>query len=133
MPAGRRRYLVAQVSNLRAPAGGSAVGRGFHAPPISSINGAPPFHPNCVHVLTPVAERLATEEERKAGLISPELLHQMPAELQRWFRKESPDIAGRAGRRSVDRKRLFATRRGQSGRAETFREGEGDGEGEKSI
>jgi hypothetical protein len=117
MPAGRRRYRVAQVSNLRAAAGGSAVrragacllphlssrgsaatrdlvgaanascarragrpvGRGFHAPPIGAINGAPPFHPNCVHMLTPFvdlsagrkAERLATEEEKKRGASRP--------------------------------------------------------------
>ena len=36
-------------------------------PPISSVNGGPPFHPNCVHVLTPFVERLATEEEKRGG------------------------------------------------------------------
>jgi hypothetical protein len=55
-------------------------------PPISAIGGGPPFHPNCVHVLTPFVERLATEEERKAGVISPEVLSQTPTELQRRYR-----------------------------------------------
>jgi hypothetical protein len=52
-------------------------------PPISAIGGGPPFHPNCVHVLTPFVERLATEEETKAGVIPPEMLNRSPAELQR--------------------------------------------------
>jgi len=34
------------------------------------------------------AERLATEEEKKAGVVSPEVLNRTPAELQRRFRKE---------------------------------------------
>jgi len=68
-------------------------------PPISAINGGPPFHPNCVHVLTPFVERLATDDERKRGVISPNLLNKSPAELQRRFRKEFPGIARRAGRR----------------------------------
>jgi len=49
-----------------------------------------------VRVLTPFvdlsagreAERLATEEERKAGLTAPEVLNQSPADLQRRFRKD---------------------------------------------
>ena len=52
-------------------------------PSISAIGGGPPFHPRCVHVLTPFVERLATEEERKAGIVSPEVLNCTPAELQR--------------------------------------------------
>jgi hypothetical protein len=58
-------------------------------PPISAINGGPPFHPRCVHVLTPFVERLATEEEKKAGLTAPEILSRSPAELQRRYRKDS--------------------------------------------
>jgi len=59
-------------------------------PPISAIGGGPPFHPNCVHVLTPFVERLGTEEEKKRGVISPEVLNRTPGELQRRYRKESP-------------------------------------------
>ena len=72
-------------------------------PPITAINGGPPFHPRCVHVLTPFVERLATDEEKKRGIVSPDLLNRSPAELQRRFRKEFPDIARRAGRRSQGR------------------------------
>jgi hypothetical protein len=54
-------------------------------PPISAINGGPPFHPRCVHVLTPFVERLATEEEKKAGRVPPEVLNRTPAELQRCY------------------------------------------------
>ena len=79
-------------------------------PPISAIGGTPPFHPNCVHALTPFVERLATEEEKKAGIISPDLLNRSPAELQRRFRKGFPDIARLAGRRVARRKRLLAIR-----------------------
>ena len=53
---------------------------------ISAIGGGPPFHPRCVHVLTPFVERLATEEEQKAGMVSPEVLNRSPAELQSRFR-----------------------------------------------
>jgi hypothetical protein len=103
-------------------------------PPISAINGGPPFHPRCIHALTPFVERLATDEEKsptrqspesakatsgrrygdgaKRGIMSPDLLNKSPAELQRRFRKEFPDIARRAGRRAAERKRLFAGRRG---------------------
>ncbi len=56
-------------------------------PPISAINGGPPFHPRCVHVLTPFVERLATEEEKKAGVVPPEVMNQTPTELQRRYRK----------------------------------------------
>lgn len=62
-------------------------------PPISAVNGGPPFHPNCVHVLTPFVERLATEEERKAGLILPDVLNRSPAELQRQYRRRLPQAA----------------------------------------
>jgi len=72
-------------------------------PPISAINGGPPFHPNCVHVLTPFVERLATHEEKKRGIISRDLLNKSPAELQRRFRKQYPGIARRAARRYQNR------------------------------
>lgn len=65
-------------------------------PPISAIGGAPPFHPNCAHVLTPFVERLATEEEMKAGMISPEVLDRTPGELQRRYRKGFLDGEGRS-------------------------------------
>jgi len=74
-------------------------------PPISTINGGPPFHPRCVHVLTPFVERLATDEENKRGVIAPHLLSNLPGELQRRFRKEFPDIARRAGHRNPGRSR----------------------------
>jgi len=61
-------------------------------PPISAINGGPPFHPRCVHVLTPFVERLATEEEKQAGMVPPEGLNKTLAELQRRYRKESAAI-----------------------------------------
>jgi len=57
-------------------------------PPISAIGGGPPFHPRCVHVLTPFVERLATEEEKKAGVVSPVVLNRSPAELQRRHTRE---------------------------------------------
>ena len=63
-------------------------------PPISAIGGGPPFHPNCVHVLTPFVERLATEDEKKAGAISPEVLNRTPGELQRRYRKGSSSGKG---------------------------------------
>jgi len=65
-----------------------SIGPEPHAmyPPISAISGGPPFHPNCVHVLMPFVERLATEEEKKEGIMSPEVLHRTPAELQRRYR-----------------------------------------------
>jgi hypothetical protein len=72
-------------------------------PPISAINGGPPFHPRCVHVLTPFVERLATEEEKKRGIISSDLLNKSPAELQRRFRKEFPGVARAAGKRGLAR------------------------------
>ncbi len=62
-------------------------------PPISAINGGPPFHPRCVHVLTPFVERLAAEKERKAGMVPPEVLNQTPMELQRRYRKDFRDGA----------------------------------------
>jgi hypothetical protein len=39
-------------------------------------------------VLTPFVERLAMEEERKAGLPDPEVLKRSPPELQRRYGKE---------------------------------------------
>jgi len=54
-------------------------------PPISAIGGGPPFHPNCVHVLTPFVERLATQKEKESGIVSPDLLNRTPAELQRRY------------------------------------------------
>jgi hypothetical protein len=41
-------------------------------------------------VLTPFVERLATEEEKKEGIVSPDLLERSPAELQRGFKNEYP-------------------------------------------
>lgn len=43
---------------------------------------------NCLHVLTPFVEPLATNEERKRGIIAADLLNHSPAELQRRYRKE---------------------------------------------
>jgi len=68
-------------------------------PPLSAINGGPPFHPRCVHSLTPFVERLATGEERKRGVIAPDLLSSSPARLQRRFRKEFPHKPAPARRR----------------------------------
>jgi len=56
-------------------------------PPLSAIGGGPPFHPNCVHVLTPFVERLATEAETKAGMVSADVLNRSSAELQRRYRE----------------------------------------------
>jgi len=63
-------------------------------PSISAIGGGPPFHPRCVHSLTPFVERLATEEEKRRGIISPEALNRSPAELQRMHRtrQRSPEM-----------------------------------------
>ena len=58
---------------------------------------------NCVHVLTPFVERLATDDEKKRGIISPDLLNKSPAELQRRFRKEFPGVARAAGKRQLVR------------------------------
>ena len=62
-------------------------------PSISAIGGGPPFHPRCVHVLTPFVERLATEEEKRRGIIPPEALNRTPAELQRRSRQGSAKSA----------------------------------------
>ena len=56
---------------------------------VTAIGGGPPSDPNCVHMLTPFVERSATEEERKAGVISPEVLNRMAAEVQGRYRQES--------------------------------------------
>jgi hypothetical protein len=61
-------------------------------PPISAINGGPPFHPRCVHALTPFVERLATEKERRAGVLSPEVPGRSPAELQRRYRQTHASV-----------------------------------------
>jgi len=58
--------------------------------------------------MTPFVERLATEEEKKAGLISREVLNRTPGELQRRYRKELPDMARRAGGPPRGRKPLVA-------------------------
>ena len=58
-------------------------------PSISAIARGPPFHPNCVHVRTPFVERLATDEEKKTGAMSSDVLNRTPAELQRRYRKGS--------------------------------------------
>lgn len=78
-----------------------SIGESAHPvyPPLSAINGPPPWHPNCQHALTPFVERLATEEERKQGVIAPSVLNKSPAELQRRFRKEYPAEAREAGKR----------------------------------
>ena len=68
-------------------------------PPISAIEGGPPFHPRCVHVLTPFVEGLATPAELERGKIDPDLLDKSPAELQRRFRGEFPARAQAEGRR----------------------------------
>ena len=65
-------------------------------PPISTIGGGPPFHPNCVHVLTPFVERLATEQEKERGIISPDLLNKTPAELQQRYQYQSARRRGLA-------------------------------------
>jgi hypothetical protein len=68
-------------------------------PPISAIDGGPPFHPHCAHVLTPFVERLATEAEKERGQIAPDLLGKSPAALQRRFRAEFPERARVEGQR----------------------------------
>jgi len=50
-----------------------------------------------VHVLTPFVERLATEEEKKRGIISPEVLNRSTAELQQRYRQERRQAAGSIG------------------------------------
>ena len=69
--------------------------------PISAIHGGPPFHPNCVHVLTPFVERLATEEEKKAGVIPPDILDRTSTDLQRKFREQEAPGRNLAGRSHV--------------------------------
>jgi len=59
-------------------------------PPISAVGGGPPFHPRCVHVLTPFVEGLATDEEKKAAMVLPDVLNRTPAELQRRYRERIP-------------------------------------------
>jgi len=62
----------------------------------------------------PFVERLATDEEKKRGIIAPDLLNKSTAELQQRFRKEFPDIARRADRRSPGRKLMLAGPPGQA-------------------
>jgi hypothetical protein len=47
-----------------------------------------------MHVLMPFVERLATEEEQKAGIVPPELSNRTPGELQRRYRmrQRSPEM-----------------------------------------
>ena len=93
-------------------------------------DGGPPFHHRCVHGLAPFAERLGTGEEKsptrqspdsvgvasgrrygdgaKRGVVSPDLLNKSPAELQRRFRKEFPDIARQVCGAVTGAKRPFA-------------------------
>ena len=95
------RDLVGAANASCARRAGRTVGWGFHAPPISTINHGPPFHPNCVHALTPFVQRLATEEERKRGIIEAEVVSRTPAELQQRFHEEYTDsarVGGRVGR-----------------------------------
>ena len=72
------------VATLRS----SASLRSTSYPPISAINGGPPFRPRCQHALAPFVERLATEGSRKAGTLPPEVLNRTPGALQRRDRKE---------------------------------------------
>jgi hypothetical protein len=69
-------------------------------PPISAIGGGPPFHTNCVHMLTPFVERLATEAERKQGVPEPTVLNRTPGELQRTYRKGHRDLSRSGGVRA---------------------------------
>lgn len=68
-------------------------------PPISAIDGGPPFHCNCAHALTPFIERLATPEELERGRIDPDRLNQSPAEMQKRFREQFPERARAEGQR----------------------------------
>ena len=58
-------------------------------PPISAINSGPPFHPPCAHVLTSFVETSATDEEKKAGRVSPDVVGRRPGELQRRYRRNA--------------------------------------------
>jgi hypothetical protein len=64
-------------------------------PPIFAIGVGPRFHPRCVHVLTAFVERLATEEKKKARVVSPEVLDRTPAELRRRYRTEQRLLGGK--------------------------------------
>jgi hypothetical protein len=68
-------------------------------PPLSAINGGPPFHPNCRHVLTPFVLALATPKERQAGEAKLVPLQGTPASLQRLFTKQFPQRARAEGKR----------------------------------
>jgi len=67
---------------------------------IRAIGGGPPFHPNCVHVLTPFVEPLATEEERKVGMSGPKALNRTPGESQRGHRRGFAQLSADPGRAS---------------------------------
>ena len=55
----------------------------------SPLAAGPPFQPRCAHAILPFVDRLATDEEKKAGTISPDLLNRPLAELRRRYRQES--------------------------------------------
>ncbi len=62
-------------------------------PPLSSIGGGPPFHHNCRHALKPFVLRFRSPQQLKAGIPDPSILNQSPADLQRRFRVEYPEVA----------------------------------------
>jgi len=55
----------------------------------SQTTPCPTFQPRCVYVLTPFVERSATEEERRARIISREALNRALGEMQRSYPKEA--------------------------------------------
>ena len=77
------------------------------SPPVSAIHGGPLFRPNCLYVLTPFVEHLATEDEKKQGVISPDVLNRTPAELQRRHRQESSLAAAKATHAQENRIQAF--------------------------
>jgi len=54
---------------------------------------------NCLHVLMPFVEPLATDQDKQRGMIAPDLLNRTPAELQQRYRRESGSAAKDADRR----------------------------------
>jgi len=70
-------------------------------PDISAIEGGPPFHPRCVHVLTPFVEALADPEELRAGIMGEGVAEASPAQLQARFRREFPERARQARQRGM--------------------------------
>jgi hypothetical protein len=67
-------------------AGDLVFQEGETGPAASILGYGPPLHSRCVSVLMPLAERLATEEGRAAGVVPPEVLNRAPRAL----REESP-------------------------------------------